>query len=187
MKKLGLLLAAVLLFTVTPLFAQEHADIGVYADYVNLNRIDQGFWGVGARAGVGIAPHVTLEADMAYDFAKSFTGTDSFGFTDTGSMHLWHGTFGPKIYADVGPIRVFAVLKGGFINFAGGRGNSFGAFTGQLSSFNSSSTDAVFYPGGGFEIHKGWIGLRAEAGDLMYFNNGPNNNLSVRVGPEFTF
>jgi len=188
MKKLGLLVSAVLmLLIVTPVFAQEHADVGVYADYVNLNQLNQGFWGIGGRVGFGLAPHVSMEADMAYDFAQSFTGTDNFGFTTNTSMHLLHGTFGPKIYADFGGLRVFALAKGGFIHFSGGSGASLNSFTGVLANFNSPATDAVFYPGAGIEIHHGWIGLRAEAGDLMYFANGAHSNLSIRVGPEFTF
>jgi hypothetical protein len=188
MKKLGLFVAVMLLLTLgTPVFAQEHVDIGVNADYVNLSRLSQGFWGVGGRVGLGVAPHFALEADMAYDFSQSFSTNNTFGFNDTAHMHLLHGTFGPKIYTDLGPIRVFALLKGGFIHFAGGPGGNFAGFTGSLADFNSSATNAMFYPGVGIEIGHKVIGLRAEAGDLMYFNNGAVNNLNIRIGPEFTF
>jgi len=189
MKKLGLVLGVMLLFTLVgmPVFAQEHIDIGVNADYVNLSRISQGFWGVGGRVGFGLAPHIGLEADMAYDFSQTFNGPNTFGFTSTANMHMLHGTFGPKIYTDLGPLRVFAVAKGGFIHFAGGPGGNFGAFTGVLANFNTSSTNAVFYPGVGIEIGHKVVGFRVEAGDLMYFNNGAVNNLNVRAGPEFTF
>ena len=33
----------------------------------------------------------------------------------------------------------------------------------------------------------GPIGLRVEAGDQMYFNNGTYNNLRVTFGPEIRF
>lgn len=187
-KKFSIVLGAVLLLAmVTPVFAQEKFDVGAYADYVNISALNQGFWGVGARIGAGILPHVSLEADMAYDFAQSFSGTNTFGFTTNSSRHLLHGTFGPRVYTDVGPIRVFALAKGGFINFGGGPGNSASLFTGQFAAFNTNATDAVFYPAVGFEAGKGWIGFRAEAGDLMYFANGSHSNISVRVGPEFRF
>ncbi|HUN88270.1 MAG TPA: hypothetical protein VMU28_05740 [Terriglobales bacterium] len=189
MKKLALLVGVVLLFALvaTPVFAQEHVDVGVYADYVNLSRINQGFWGIGGRVGVGLAPHFAVEANMAYDFSQSFSTPNSFGFTNTANLHMLHGTFGPKLYTDFGPVRVFGVLEGGFIRFSGGPGGSLAGFTGIFQNFNTTSTNGVFYPAVGFELGHHWIGLRAEAGDLIYFSNGAVSNINVRVGPEFTF
>lgn len=194
MKKLGLMLLATLLLAVAPVFAQEHAEVGVFADYMNLNHINTGFWGVGGRAGFAIAPHVMLEGDLAYDFGKTFstTGANPGGLGDvtttTSSLHLLHGTFGPKIWANVGPLRVFAMAKGGFLNFAGGYGaNSVNAFTGQFNGITSGDTNGVFYPGGGIELHHGAIGLRADAGDFIYFDRGMNHNIRITFGPSITF
>ncbi len=194
MKKLGLMLLATLLMTVAPVFAQEHAEVGVFADYMNLNHINTGFWGVGARGGFAVAPHVMLEGDFAYDFGKTFAttgsnaGTFSGTSTTTSSLHLLHGTFGPKLWANAGPLRVFVMAKGGFLNFAGGYGaNSVNAFTGQFNGIVSGDTNGVFYPGGGIELHKGALGLRVDAGDFIYFDRGMNHNIRITAGPTFSF
>ena len=47
--------------------------------------------------------------------------------------------------------------------------------------------NGVFYPGGGIEFFLGPIGIRAEAGDEMYFDRGVNNNLRIAVGPTIRF
>lgn len=78
----------------------------------------------------------------------------------TSSVHLWSGLFGPKFEIG-GPIKLFVVAKGGFLNFAGGNPS----FATQLGSFNSRSTYRVFYPGAGAEGHLGPIGLRLDVGD----------------------
>lgn len=43
------------------------------------------------------------------------------------------------------------------------------------------------YPGGGIEGFAGPFGIRLEAGDEVYFNNGANNNLRLELGPVFRF
>jgi hypothetical protein len=188
MKKVCLLLTVALMFSAAPMvFAQEHVEVGAYADYLNLRHADQGFWGLGGRVGFGVAPHVMLEADMAYDFAQSFSSTNTAGFTTNSNLHLWHGTFGPKVYANFGAFRPFVFAKGGFLNFGGGSGNSVGAFTTQVANFTNGDTNGVFYPGVGFDLHKGAIGFRVEAGDFMYFDRGANHNLRITFGPQFTF
>jgi hypothetical protein len=49
-KKIGLILAAMLFLAAAPsLFAQEHAQGGVYAAYLNLRHAQQGLWGLGGR------------------------------------------------------------------------------------------------------------------------------------------
>jgi hypothetical protein len=43
------------------------------------------------------------------------------------------------------------------------------------------------YPGGGIEAFAGPIGVRAEIGDNIFFNNGVHNNMRVTLGPQFRF
>ncbi|HVZ17762.1 MAG TPA: hypothetical protein VG897_11630 [Terriglobales bacterium] len=193
MKKIVFLLVTALgLMAVPALIAQDHAEVGVFADYVRLHHADDAnFWGLGGRVGFNIMPHVQLEGDIAYDFERNFTTTTSTGgtttFTQSNGLRLIHGAFGPKFMTNVGPVRAFAVLKGGFLNFGvSGNGPAIG-FTNQLSSFGSGDTNGVFYPGGGVEFFAGPIGFRAEAGDLMYFDRGANHNLSITFGPAFRF
>jgi hypothetical protein len=59
-------------------------------------------------------------------------------------------------------------------------------FTNSVGLSNGSTQFAV-YPGGGFEVFAGPIGVRAEVGDDIYFLNGAHNNLRVSLGPQFRF
>src|SRR5438045_8023513 len=99
---------------------KNHGNFGVFFDYTRLQFAKQNFFGVGARLGINVHPHVVLEGEMAYDFERSQTATiTSGGITNTfrSNLRLIHGLVGPKTQT-TGPIRVFAVLKGGILNFA---------------------------------------------------------------------
>lgn len=198
MKKTALLIVAALFLTAAPaLFAQDHAEVGAFADYMRLGDFgNTNFWGLGGRVGFNIQSHVQLEAEMSYDFERSVTngfnnGNGNFGggttFTQSNGLRLWHGLFGPKIQTNVGPVRAFLLAKGGFINFGYSGATPTNGFTNQINNFNSPSTSAVFYPGGGVEFFAGPIGLRLEAGDFMYFSNGAHQNLRVTFGPTLRF
>jgi hypothetical protein len=45
----------------------------------------------------------------------------------------------------------------------------------------------VFYPGGGVEFNAGRLGIRVEAGDEIYFDNGANHNFRLTAGPQIRF
>jgi hypothetical protein len=193
MKKIVLALFAVLVFSAAPaMFAQDHGELGVYADYVRLHHANNAnFWGLGGRVGFNVHSHVQLEAEMSYDFEQSFTNTSTTGGTVTlnrTSLRLLHGMFGPKIQTNAGPVRAFVVLKGGFLNFGvpGGSTTTAG-FTNQVGNIVGGDTNGVFYPGGGVEFFAGPIGLRVEAGDMMYFDRGANHNLRLTFGPQIRF
>jgi hypothetical protein len=193
MKKTTLALLAMLVLCAAPvLFAQDRGEIGVYADYTRLHHLDNAnFWGLGGRVGFNIHPLIQLEGEMSYDFEQSFaTTTTNGGIVTVNSTHLrlLHGLFGPKIQTNRGPVRAFVVLKGGFLNFGVSNGGSAaGDFTDQFGNILSGDTNGVFYPGGGVEFFAGPIGLRVEAGDLMYFDRGANHNLRLTFGPQFRF
>ena len=193
MRKLVLAtIAAMFLMTVPAVLAQDHAEVGVFADYVRLHHADNAnFWGLGGRVGFNVHSHVQLEADMAYDFERNFTTTSSTGgtttFVQSNGLRLWHGSFGPKFQTNVGPVRAFFVLKGGFLNFGVSNKGTTSGFVDQVGSFGGGDTNGVFYPGGGVEFFAGPIGLRIDAGDLMYFDRGANHNFSLTVGPTFRF
>ena len=102
-------------------------------------------------------------------------------------LRTLYGFAGPKFEIG-GPIKLFATLKGGAINF--GTSNkpvTFGTVNSQVQNFLNSGTNGVFYPAVGVEFFVGPIGLRAEIGDLMYFNDGANNNLRITFGPQLRF
>jgi hypothetical protein len=183
-----------LLFAAPALLAQEHSDhveVGVFADYFRLADSSpfQNFVGLGARAAFNLHPSVQLEAEMAYDFKRTYTRT----FTDGVNTELvntqfrtLHGFFGPKLQTGSGPFRIFITGKVGFDNFSVTNANATAGFTSAVGLTNGTTRFAV-YPGGGFEAFAGPIGVRAEIGDDIYFNNGVHNNIRVSLGPQFRF
>ncbi|HWG87700.1 MAG TPA: hypothetical protein VN679_07970, partial [Candidatus Acidoferrales bacterium] len=63
-----------------------------------------------------------------------------------------------------------------------------GTINNQIGNIVDGNTDGVFYPGGGIELNVGWLGIRAEAGDeIMFLNNGAQNNLRITAGPQIRF
>jgi len=169
---------------------KNHGNFGVYFDYTRLQFASENFFGVGARLGINVHPHVVLEGEMAYDFERNQTAsiTDLTGNTTTvrSSLRLLHGLFGPKIQT-TGPVRVFAVLKGGFLNFGVSGAVTGGNFTNQVSNVLSGDTNGVFYPGAGVEFNAGIFGIRLEAGDEIFFDNGANHNFKFMGGPQIRF
>lgn len=172
--------------------AQDHVQIGAFADYFRLDATQSNFVGLGGRFGVTLVRHVQLEAEMAYDFNQAFTE----GFTNTKggnvgfeqtNLRVLHGLFGPKIETG-GRVRVFLTVKGGFDNFRFDPTQaSFNTFTSSVSGLRASNVDGALYPGGGIEGFLGPIGLRLDVGDEIYFANGSHSNLRVSFGPTIRF
>ena len=169
---------------------KNHGNIGAYFDYTRLQPAKLNMFGVGGRLGINIRKHVVLEGEMAYDFERSSTQTITSGAITTSvrsNLRMLHALFGPKIQT-TGPIRVFALLKGGFVNFGVGGPVTAGVINNQINTIVDGDTDGVFYPGGGIEFNVGWLGIRAEAGDeIMFLNNGVQNNFRATFGPQIRF
>jgi len=173
--------------------AQEHGQVGVFADYMRLGRTENNFAGLGGRLAVNANRYVALEGELGYDFNQVF----GEGFTDpiSGSvtlqrsnLRILHGLFGPTLQTGHGPIRAFLTVKGGFMNFRfDPRPATFDTFASSVTDLRTSNVNAVLYPGGGLEGHLGPIGLRLDVGDEIYFNNGARNNLRVAFGPMIRF
>ncbi|HTC92302.1 MAG TPA: hypothetical protein VK699_02485 [Terriglobales bacterium] len=178
-------------------FAQNHGEVGVFADYFRLSPQDINNLGAGARVSFNVHPMVQLEAEMSYDFARSFNESFTLGGTGTGAgtsgvsrtnIRILHGLFGPKFQTGGQWIRAFGTLKGGFVNFRlDNRPATFGTFTSSVQGLRDDNVNGVFYPGGGVEIYAGPIGIRAEVGDMMYFHDGAHNNLRATFGPSIRF
>lgn len=169
----------------------NHGSIGAFFDYLRLNSAGTNNFGVGGRAGFAIHPNVHLEGEIAYDFRESHTTTIAGGLSTPGSTYqanfrVLHGLFGPK-FQTTGPVRVFGVLKGGFVNFSVSTTGAPAGFTNSFGGVVDGDTHAVFYPGGGVELGAGWFAIRGEIGDEMYFANGAKNNFKMTVGPVFRF
>src|SRR5437016_8662763 len=79
---------------------KNHGNFGVYFDYTRLQFAKQNFFGVGARLGINVHPHVVLEGEMAYVFERNSTATitGETGTTTTvrSNLRLIHGLFAPK-------------------------------------------------------------------------------------------
>lgn len=183
-----------LMFAAPALLAQEpsdHIEVGAFADYFRFSNATpaQNFLGIGGRAAFNVHPSIQIEAEMAYDFQRSYTQTFSNGVATeavTSRLRTLHGFFGPKFQTGSGPFRVFVTGKVGFDNFSVTNQNATAGFTNTVGLTNGSTQFAI-YPGGGFEAFAGPIGVRAEIGDDIYFLNGVHNNLRVSLGPQFRF
>lgn len=200
MKRISLLFVLGL-FAALPslIMAQNHGELGAYADYFRFNQAsyNDNFVGVGGRVAFNMNPHIALEAEMNYDFARNFTststssngGTISTSFSKT-SVRPITGLFGPKFQVGTtGPFRAFIDAKMGFINYSVSNPNvvSSGTFSNAIDGIGGSGTHLAFFPGGGIEAFLGPIGLRLDVGDEVYLNNGARNNLRVTFGPTIRF
>jgi hypothetical protein len=190
MKRFALLLSFALLCA--PAFAQDHGEVGVFADYFRFASIPQDEVGVGARVRLNVHPHVALEAEGAYDFERThinvFTPDPGISSTSRSNLRLTSLLFGPKLQVGTkGPFRAFAFVKGGFLRFGASTAPAtFGNF--NVGNFGPGGDyNGVFYPGGGVEAFIGPIGLRLDVGDEIYFANGANSNLKVTFGPHIRF
>jgi hypothetical protein len=188
---LGVIVTA-LFFVIAPMvMAQDHAEVGVFADYFRFSQTnpESNFVGLGARAAVNVRPSIQLEAEMAYDFKRNFTNTFTDGITTqfvTTRFRTLHGLFGPKLQTGSGAFRLFVTGKVGFDNFTVTNQNAPAGFFSTVG-LDKGRTDFAVYPGGGIEAFAGPIGLRLEAGDEIYFDHGAHHNLKVTFGPQFRF
>ena len=188
MKKV--VLAIILTVSLAPsLFAQDHGEVGVFADYFRFQRAQTNFAGVGGRLSINAIHNIALEAEMNYDFNRGvnepFNNGISTSFSRSG-IRVLHGLFGPKL--QVGSwAKLFVTAKGGFISFGFSNANPGVGFTSQINNLRTDNTIGTFYPGGGAEVFLGPIGVRLDAGDEIYFQNGANNNLRLTLGPTIRF
>lgn len=168
----------------------DHAEVGVFADYFRYGSDPHiNFIGIGGRAGFNLNSNVALEAEMAYDFKRNFTNTFSNGVSTafvSSSFRTLHGFFGPKFQTGSGPVRLFVSGKVGFDNFTVDTQTPGQGFVSTVGLENGR-TNFALYPSGGIEAFAGPIGIRAEIGDDVFFNNGAHNNLRATIGPQLRF
>ena len=172
--------------------SENHVEIGAFADYFRLDRTspDVNFVGVGGRVGFNVKSYMQLEAEMAYDFDRNYTSTYDNGISSnlvSSRSHVLHALFGPKFQTGSGPVRFFATAKAGLISFSTSNQNAPDGFQNSLGAVGNGNAKFAVYPAVGLEGFAGPIGLRLEAGDDIYFDNGARNNLRVTFGPVFRF
>jgi len=169
---------------------KNHGNLGVYMDFTRLQPADLNMFGVGARLGINVRKHAVLEGEMAYDFERTKVQTITTGVitsTVRSNLRMLHGLFGLKLQT-TGSVRVFGLLKGGFVNFGVGGPVTAGTINNQINNIVDGDTNGAFYPGGGVEFNKGWLGVRAEAGDeIMFLSGGMRNNFRATIGPQIRF
>lgn len=187
---LGVFIAS-LFFAAPMLMAQDHVEVGAFADYFRLSDPSptRNFVGVGGRAAFAIRPSLQLEAEMAYDFSRTYTNTFSDGVNTelvTTQFRTLHGFFGPKLQTGSGPFRLFVTGKLGFENFSINNQNATAGFVNTVGLTNGATFFAL-YPGAGLEVFAGPIGVRAEIGDDVYFSGGAHNNMRITFGPQLRF
>lgn len=175
------------------LAAQNHGEVGVFADYFRYgpSSATDNFVGVGGRVSFNVRSALALEAEMNYDFARDYTTTSGNGASTSvsrTSVRPITGLFGPKLQLGTGALRAFVTGKVGFIDFSNSTAPATGGtFGNSVNSIGGSGTHLAVYPGGGLEAYIGPIGLRADVGDEIYLNNGTYNNLRVTFGPSIRF
>ncbi len=195
MKYSLLLLFALLVIPPQIVLAQsskgDHVEVGVFADYFRVDRTEPAinYAGLGGRLAFNIRPSTQLEAEMAYDFDRSYTNTFTNGISEQlvpSKTHVLHALFGPK-FQTPGPVHFFVTGKVGLVNFTTNTQNAPTGFKSALGAVGNGDSKFAVYPGGGLEGFMGPIGLRLEVGDDIYFDNGARNNLRVSFGPSLRF
>jgi hypothetical protein len=169
----------------------DHIEVGAFAEYFRMTNVTptQNFVGLGGRIAANVHPDVQLEAEMGYDFKRSFSQTLSNGVSTevvNTQLRTLHGFFGPKLQTGSGAFRFFVTGKVGFENFSVSNANATTGFTNSVGLTNGTTRFAV-YPGAGIEAFAGPIGVRAEFGDDIYFLNGAHNDIRISLGPQFRF
>jgi hypothetical protein len=174
----------------------NHGSVGIFADYLRFDPSSAtkatNFVGFGGRAAFNVSHHTQIEAEIAYDFERSFTtnctGNCLPGVTFvTSKVRPLTGLFGPK-FETSGPVKFFVTGKVGFISFSESSSPvTLGNVGNTIAGVGNPGTHLALYPGGGVEGFWGPFGLRLEAGDEIYLNNGTYNNLRVTFGPQLRF
>jgi hypothetical protein len=189
---LAILLAAPALLVAQ---TENHVEVGPFVDYLRFDRTNTiNFVGAGGRIGFYVNPYTSLEAEMSYDFARTFVGTSTNTLNTSVTatkLRPLTGLFGPRFQFGNGPFDFFATGKLGFVNFnsvANKNLSNLGTgFNNQIAGITDGDTRFALYPGIGIEGFWGHFGLRLDVGDEIYFLDGARNNLKVNFGPHFRF
>src|SRR6202166_4439840 len=194
MRKFALLSLSAFLFAAAPLFAQKRIEAGIFLDYLSISQTNTNNFGLGARFGYRIHRDVLLEGELAYDYGINFDeayrniANGNITAIERTSIGVTHGLFGPKLQPGGGGFRPFVTLKGGFVDFRLSRSLlPYSDVASAVFGLRTSSLNAAIYPAAGIEATLGPIGLRLEAGDEIYFNQGAHNNLRLTFGPILRF
>ena len=174
--------------------AQRRVEAGLLLDYLSVSQTKTNNFGVGGRLGFRVHRSVMAEGELAYDYGVNFdevyndVANGNLKAIERTSIGVTEGLFGPKLQRADGHFRPFVTLKGGFVDFRLSPSLiPYSGVTSAVLGIGDSNVNGVLYPGGGVAATLGPVGLRLEFGDLIYFNQGPHNNLRVTFGPIVRF
>jgi hypothetical protein len=193
MRKLILIAVVFLFFATSSAFAQK-IEAGIFLDYLSISQTNTNNFGLGARFGYRIHRAVMLEGELAYDYGINFDeaylniANGNITAIERTSIGVTHGLFGPKLQSGGGGFRPFVTLKGGFVDFRLSPSLlPYSDVASAVFGLRTSNLNAAIYPAAGIEATLGPVGLRLEAGDEIYFNQGAHNNLRITFGPILRF
>lgn len=193
MRKLIVVAVVFLLFATSSAFAQK-VEAGIFLDYLSISQTSTNNFGLGARLGFRIHRAVMLEGELAYDYGINFDeayvniSNGNIAAIERTSIGVTHGLFGPKLQPGGGGFRPFVTLKGGFVDFRLSPSLlPYSDVASAVFGLRTSNLNAAIYPAAGIEATLGPVGLRLEAGDEIYFNQGAHNNLRITFGPILRF
>lgn len=175
-------------------FAQKRVEVGVFLDSLDISQTSTNDLGIGARVGFRVHRNVMFEGELAYDYGLNFDEayrnviTGDIVAIERTSIGVTHGLFGPTLVRGGGHLHPFATFKAGFVDFR--LSTSLLPYVDIISpilNLHTSNLNAAIYPGAGIEATLGPVGLRLEAGDEIYFNQGAHNNLRITFGPVLRF
>ena len=166
----------------------------MFLDYTSISQTNTNNFGVGGRLGYRIHHNVMIEGELAYDYGINFDeayrniANGSLAAIERTSIGVTQGLFGPKLQPSGGGFRPFVTLKGGFVDFRFSTSLlPYSDVASAIFGLRTSNLNAAIYPAAGLEAALGPVGLRLEAGDEIYFNQGAHNNLRITFGPILRF
>jgi hypothetical protein len=175
--------------------AQEEGNFqaGAFADYYRASATGTNMFGLGGRLGMGLTDNLTVEADVAYDFSRTFNnsfveytgGSPSFVNSNVSTLHAF---VGPRYSLGNRRIRPFLELKIGFINYNfGALASGYTSYSSQVALLRNDNFNGALLAGGGLEGKLGPVGMRLDVADEMYINAGVHSGLKVMIGPYIRF
>jgi hypothetical protein len=187
--------AVVCLVLIPCVKAQEEGNFqaGAFADYYRANATGTNMFGLGGRLGMGLTDNLTVEADVAYDFSRTFNnsfveytgGSTSFINSNVSTLHAFAG---PRYSLGNRRIRPFVELKIGFIDYNfGPLASGFTSYSSQVALLRNNNFNGALLAGGGLEGKLGPLAMRLDVADEMYINAGVHSGLKVMVGPYIRF
>jgi hypothetical protein len=174
-----------------PAFAQ-HVELGGFASYGNFDvtPFPDSAVGLGGRFDFKLMRYLALEGELSYDLkhprvqiVSAATGVT----VNTLRLGILHGNGGLKLQTKAGSYFLF--VKGGALEFFPqvNTTTSIGGILVNLPQSGNGFTKGVLYPGAGIGFHAGPLGIRLDAGDEIYWNDGAKNNLRITFGPTIRF